>query len=147
VVRNLYRAKSTNGVRRIYLCHACDHRWNVWEGMPPGPDYRRKSYPERRPLTEEQVRVILLDRTTPHLEMGRRLDPPKSYSTIKRVRYGSLCAHLAPEIPRWNVANVRTCRDCINWRGGCVLGIPEPVEEGVGFAVECALFAQVKGGE
>lgn len=139
-----YRSKTTSSLCRRLHCRGCQHRWGEWDGERPANPVQQR-FPERNPLTEEQVRWILLTRSMTHAETGQALKPPKSRSTIQRVRYGTMYAHLAPDVPRWNAAGTRTCRDCCQWReGGCSLEIPEAVDEGIGFAVECALYTAVK---
>jgi hypothetical protein len=91
------------------------------------------------PLTDEQLRDVLTSFHISHKEMGRRYG--RSHQRIVQLRLGQVQAHRLPELPRWTAG--RTCEQCIHWVGRCDLGFPDPLEEGVGFARECASFAGV----
>lgn len=91
------------------------------------------------PLPDDAVREILTAHHISHSEMARRLG--RSHQTIAQIRLGQVYAHRLPELPRWTAG--RTCEQCIHWVGRCDLGFPDPVEEGIGFARECAGFTGV----
>ena len=91
------------------------------------------------PLPDEAVREILTAHHISHSEMARRLG--RSHQTIAQIRLGKVYGHRLPELPRWTAG--RTCEQCIHWASRCDLGLPDPVEEGIGFAQECASFMGV----
>jgi hypothetical protein len=88
------------------------------------------------PLTDEQLRDVLISLHVSHKEMGRRYR--RSHQSIVQLRLGQVQAHRLPELPRWSAS--RTCEQCQHWAGRCDLGFPDPVEESTAFARECACF-------
>lgn len=91
-------------------------------------------------MTEEQIREILRSRHLTHKAMGERVG--KSYSTIQRIRAGGLYRGVAPELPRWNQPEAVTCQSCCYWRNGaCSMHVPDVEIEGVGYAIDCDLYA------
>jgi hypothetical protein len=98
-------------------------------------------------LNAEQVRQIL---TTYHLtnaDMARQLGCC-SREAVRTIRQGLSYRNVCPEIPRWQARRharataEHDCRLCKHWRhGGCDLGFPDPIEDGLGFAKECSCYA------
>ena len=88
------------------------------------------------PLHDEAVREILCSYHVSHKEMARRLG--RSHQTIAQIRLGQVYGHRLPELPRW--VSGRTCEQCLHWAGACGLGFPDPLEESLAFAQECACF-------
>lgn len=90
-------------------------------------------------LSESQVREILTSPAS-HSILGKQFGLHRT--TISLIRLGKIHRHIAPDIPRWSTD--RRCTTCIHWRSDhCGLGFPDPVEEGVAFARECAAFGGV----
>lgn len=130
--------RCSNGSKRRRLeCCDCGHRWTHHEGEPPG---RRgglrpgQSHPWRR-VTEQEVRAILTA-TGSATEIARRTG--RSYPTVLGILTGRLHADVAPGLPR---RISRSCLQCRHWlERSCGLGLPDPQDEGPGFAADCASF-------
>lgn len=91
-------------------------------------------------FSDTLIREILVSRE-PHTRLAQRLGGhPSTYSLI---RSGRIYAKSCPDVPRWQPG--RTCSACCHWIDGddarCDLGLPDPKEEGLGFARECLTFA------
>lgn len=137
-----------NGTRRRrHHCLNCGHRWTSWDGPRPDPSEhmtplirRRMQMPKR--LTDDEVRMILERRNI----SARRLanDLGRSAEAICQVRAGISYRNVLPEIPRWGARKSMraSCHACVHWRSRCVMGFPDPEEEGPGFAADCSLFEQ-----
>ena len=91
------------------------------------------------PLTDDQLRDVLTSYHIGHSEMARRYG--RSHQGIAQIRLGQTQAHRLPELPRW--VSGRTCEQCVHWDGACGLGFPDPLEESLAFARECASFVGV----
>lgn len=142
---------ASNGTRRRRIaCQsaACGHRWSDWDGPRPphvSGGQRRTQGAGRKGgapqfMTDERVRFLLEHRELNNAAAARALGGGCSGEAVRLVRAGLICLSLAPEIPRWRQPGGRTCHDCNLWRGRCALGLPDPEEEGIGFAAECASF-------
>jgi len=139
------------GSRRRRLCcssESCGHRWTEWDGpRPTRSEYviagraRKKSEPGRwTRITEGLVRFLLTRTDLSHSAASRATGA--NYETIRQIRLGRLRAETCPELPRWHPAPNLTCCECDHWRGSaCGMGLPDPEEEGVAFAADCALFS------
>jgi hypothetical protein len=100
--------------------------------------------PQRAKLTLKEIRIILLDKR-PHRAIARELG--RSAEGIRQVRLGAIHAHVYPEIPRWEqpiapVVSDASCYKCQHWAQRCTFGYPDPLEEGPGFANDCAMYEQ-----
>jgi hypothetical protein len=95
----------------------------------------------RQPLcTEDKVRFLLTRTDLPNAAAGRAVGLSREMARL--VRLGAHCGHLCPELPRRASAPALTCVQCEFWSGGlCGMGLPDPAEEGPGFAADCALFS------
>lgn len=91
-------------------------------------------------LTEQQIRMILLDPSTDEA-VGRKVE--KSRSAIQRIRCGALYAEVAPELPRRRKRPVTSCRSCVHCANGkCQMDVPDFKEEGLGFAADCDFYVK-----
>lgn len=90
-------------------------------------------------LSDDAIRDILTSRHIGHSAMGRRYG--RSHQSIAQIRLGQSCAARVPEVPRWT--GDRSCEQCRHWAGRCDLGFPDPLEESVRFANDCAVFTEV----
>lgn len=132
--------------RRRHECNTCQHRWTTWErnAAPARPPKPRKPRTTPKPqLTPRQIGVILQNRR-PHAEMARELG--RSKETIRQVRFGVIHVAVHPEIPRWNqpdapIISGASCHKCEHWADRCTFGYPDPLEEGPGFASDCAMYS------
>jgi hypothetical protein len=144
---------AANGSRwRRVSCQnsSCAHRWSEWSGPRPPRNAAvvlaraaaaqgvsiRNGY---RQLSEAEIRLALLRRDANHCAMARELGC--SRETVRQLRLGLTNADVAPELPRWKAKPRRSCEDCKFWSGTCGIGLPDPEEEGVGFAMDCVCFA------
>lgn len=94
-------------------------------------------------LTDEQLTRILTDRSLTNAGVRRMFGC--SAQAASQIRLGQTHKERVPHIPRWNVEAepVVQCTDCIHWgtpENPCRLGLPDPKEEGLSFASECATF-------
>lgn len=138
VVRSTYRSKSCDGVKRHRICRHCSHMWSAWEGEIPNPRvYSKRKIPST--LTEQQIRMVLTDRTMTQVELGRRIN--KSRSTVQRIQSGQLYANVAPELPRLHRRSTLSCASCCHCTGrSCRMGVPDFIDEGKSFASDCDLY-------
>lgn len=151
------RVAASNGTRRRRLrctqVDSCGHRWTVWDGPrpPKNAGHMRarelgrlcggRACPDGAPtgVGEDLVRLLLNRRDLSHSAASRQNNV--SRETVRQVRLGILHGTLCPELPRWKSPSEITCRACSNWSGDrCGMGLPDPLEEGVAFASDCALF-------
>lgn len=140
-IRTTYRFKTANGLRRRMICANCSHPWTIWQGARPDPSAYRKK-PARRKITEEQVRMILNARGTSQLELAKKIG--KSRSTIQRILSGGMYADVAPELPRIKLKTALTCLKCRHHqRKTCLMNVPDFLEEGITFAIDCDFFAVI----
>lgn len=98
-------------------------------------------------LSDADIRDILASREISHSAMGRRYGC--SHEWIRQIRYGVLLQHRCPEIPRWTSGR-QTCDQCFWFRdleSPCRLGFPDPAQEGLTFARDCACFSVTKAGD
>ena len=136
------------GRRRRHECHDCAYRWTTWEGPQPRrgrmPGEARPA-PRRPPLTPDDVRLIL---TSPLSSAVLAQQLGCSKQAVCAVRRGLSHADAWPDLPRRPKAGDRpSCYRCQHWaRGACGLGLPDPIEEGPGFAQDCSLFEAMKKG-
>jgi hypothetical protein len=135
------RRHSSGTIRRRHQCRTCRHRWTSYEGDPPG---HRGGWPAGRSakpwrqLSPEQVRHIL---ESPLSDRQLALEVGRSRWAIAQLRSGRTYANLWPELPRRQAG--LTCLQCSHWRNGrCGMGFPDPVEEGLGFANDCSMYAE-----
>lgn len=145
---------SNGSRRRRYCCRRCKHRWTTWtgdrpqQGQAPGAK-RGPAAPCLPPLTEDQVRLILTQVDLSDTAMAKQLG--RTRESVRQVRVGMTFIDSCPELPRRKVtteaeapaAMTVSCLSCRNWRGerGCGFELPDPVEEGIGFAIDCILYA------
>jgi hypothetical protein len=99
---------------------------------------------QRAKLTPKEIRIILLDKR-PHRAVARELG--RSVEGIRQIRFGAIHAQVHPEIPRWEqpivpVASDASCYKCQHWAQRCTFDYPDPLEEGPGFANDCAMYEQ-----
>lgn len=135
-----------NGTRKRRIeCTSCGLRWTIWLGDRPipggqGPRQRGKGLPPAPRLTEDQVREILLDETRTLGQLARAFG--RTGEAVRKVRVGLSYAHVLPELPRKGAPRVAafTCHDCDHWGDGCLMRLPDPSLEGIGFAEDCVLF-------
>jgi hypothetical protein len=143
---------SSNGTRRRRLaCENADclYRWTNWDGPRP----TNRSYPCSRPgkalahrfMTEERVLFILRRRDLSNTAAAKALGGGCSPEAVRLVRIGRICRGLMPDEPRWAAPGGITCHDCKLWKGECSIGLPDPEEEGIGFAGECSSFLPLSG--
>jgi hypothetical protein len=101
--------------------------------------------PRRPPLTPDEVRLILTS-SLGSPALAQQLGCSKQ--AVCAVRRGRSHASVWPELPRRSAASGGpTCLECQHWaRGACGLGLPDPIEEGPGFAEDCSLFEAMKKG-
>jgi hypothetical protein len=151
------RVAASNGTRRRRLrctqADSCGHRWTIWDGPrpPKNAGHMRarelgrlcggRACPDGVPagVGEDLVRLLLNRRDLSHSAASRQHGV--SRETVRQVRLGILHATLCPELPRWKSPSEITCRACSHWSGDrCGMGLPDPLEEGVAFASDCALF-------
>lgn len=87
-------------------------------------------------INDDGIRDILVSCKS-HKEMSRRYGVTHQY--IMQIRFGACCQSIAPELPRWS--KDITCDRCLHWlKESCGLGFPDPIEEGPGFARNCAAW-------
>lgn len=120
--------------RRRYGCRRCKHRWTAWTG----------DRPNQASLTVDQVRLILTRVDLSDSAMAKQMG--RTRESVRQVRVGISFSDVCPELPRRNAVEATlkiSCLSCRNWRGerGCGFELPDPVEEGIGFAVDCVLYA------
>lgn len=133
------RITAAGNRRRRHECNACHHRWTtLLHGVAPP----RPSQLEKTKLTATQIRAILLDKR-PHRTVAREFD--RSYEAIRQIRFGAIHAHIHPEISRWEqpivpVVSDASCYKCQHWAQRCTFDYPDPLEEGPGFANDCAMY-------
>jgi hypothetical protein len=102
-------------------------------------------WPRRQPrCSEEKVRFLLTRMDLSNAAAGRAID--LSCEMVRQVRLGISCVNLCPELPRLASRRAPTCTQCEFWSGfrsdrPCAMGLPDPEEEGVAFAADCALFS------
>lgn len=90
-------------------------------------------------LTDEQVREILTQLGTSDELMGQRMG--RTREAIRQVRNGISYVSRCPDLPRrTKQVDGLTCATCRHWQGRCGFDLPDPVEEGIGFARDCALY-------
>lgn len=98
-------------------------------------------------LSDDQVLLALTSLDKNHSVMARELGI--SVSALRKLRLGDSYKNIHPEVPRWNEHKFeKTCNQCHNWsvvNSICNMGYPDPVEEGIGFAVECLMFTARDG--
>ena len=101
--------------------------------------------PRRPPLTPDEVRLILTS-SLGSPALAQQLGCSKQ--AVCAVRRGLSHADIWPDLPRRPTAGDRpSCYRCQHWaRSACGLGLPDPIEEGPGFAEDCSLFEAMKKG-
>ena len=142
---------ASNGTRRRRLAcisPSCGHRWSFWDGPRPPKiagalgAKKRGTHGGRQPnqrLNEEHVRLILTRTDLNHKAAAEATGV--THEAVRQIRLGNLHRRTLPELPRWNVTTAITCESCRFWSGdACGMGLPDPEEEGLGFAADCALF-------
>lgn len=150
------RVAASNGTRRRRLCctqESCGHRWTAWDGPRPPKNAghmrarelgrlsggRARLGGELTGVGEDLVRLLLTRRDLSHAAAGRQCGV--SRETVRQVRLGILHGALCLDLPRWSSCPEITCRVCSHWSSNrCGMGLPDPEEEGVAFASDCALF-------
>ena len=133
----LKTSRCSNGTRRRrHECQVCRHRWTTHEGEPPGHRGGRRpgTTSSYRRLVPEEVRRIL-EADGSYRQIARQVG--RSVPTVAAVVTGQRYAELFPELPR---RQVLSCLQCIHWIGRCGMGFPDPLEESLAFARECACF-------
>jgi hypothetical protein len=90
----------------------------------------------RRP-TDSQVREMFTS-TESNSALARRFGC--SPETVRQARAGLTHAHLRPEV----LPGRPSCEQCMHYSGDpadpCGMGFPDPIEVGLGFALDCAVF-------
>lgn len=132
-VRMLLSRLQTNGTRqRRFSCEQCSHRWSTWsKNCPP-----RSRTPA---LTDEQLREVLTELHINDEVMAQRMG--RTRQSISQIRNGTTLAKRCPDLPRrTKFVDGLTCTTCRHWRGQCGFDLPDPVEEGIGFARDCSLY-------
>jgi len=136
-----------NGTRRRrHLCLDCGNRWTTWDGPRPKQGAAAGCCHAKRPdlpprLTEGQVRLILERRDLSGKALARQLG--RSAEAIRQVRRGTAYREVLPDLPRWRRGQPKgpSCYACSHWSAGCLMGFPDPMVEGPGFARDCSLYA------
>lgn len=134
------KTRIDGSVRRRFECRDCGNRWTIIsEGEKPGraplPPIARNV--ARRKLTLEQVHRVLTETEATQKAMAAELGV--SRQCIQLIRCGATWPDAFPELPR-NVKR-RSCVKCKHWRsGGCAIGFPDPLEEGLSFAADCDFY-------
>jgi hypothetical protein len=125
-------------VRRRYVCLDCGERWTTFGPDRKPPRQRReRSKPAPRKLTEEQARRALTDRTTSAVALAAEMGV--SRQAISQIRCGISWAKAFPELRRRK--DWRDCTECRHWHNNeCLMGFPDPAEEGTVFADDCDLY-------
>jgi hypothetical protein len=93
-----------------------------------------------RKFSAEQVAAIIASTET-HRALGKLYGC--SRETIRQIRVGKIYRDVLPEgyYPPPGPGDP-SCERCQEWRGeACSLGFPDPIEEGLGFARDCSLYA------
>lgn len=133
-----------NGTRRRrHQCHDCGHRWTTWLGDRPPPSRppvaRGGNGGNKPPLTEADVRLVLTSELS-SVKLARQLG--RSREAIAAIRRGTIHRDTCPELPRRAVQHrTISCHDCLHWSHDCCgMEFPDPINEGPGFAVDCAVF-------
>lgn len=132
-VRMLLSRLLANGSRyRRFSCNQCNHRWSTWTNERPQQG--------RTPmLTDEQLREVLTQLHISDEVMAGRMG--RTRESIRQIRTGITLAKRCPDLPRrTKFVDGLTCATCRHWRGQCGFDLPDPVEEGIGFAQDCALY-------
>jgi transposase-like protein len=131
--------------RRRHKCNVCRHRWTtlINGSAAPRAGQPRKPMPQRTKLTATQIHTILLDKRS-HRAVAREIG--RSTEAIRQIRIGAIHAQVHPEVPRWeqpiaSVTSDASCYKCQHWAERCTFGYPDPLEEGPGFANDCAMYA------
>lgn len=121
------------------VCSHCSHSWNVWHGKQPDPlNYRKQA--QRKHLTEDQVRLVLTERSLTQAELAKRIG--RSRSTVQRIQSGKLHADIAVDLPRFNRKTELSCLSCLHHQGGrCKMDVPDFLTEGKSFALDCEFFS------
>lgn len=135
---------------RILLSCAVNHNQASREAMasaPPGAEvvsvvpHRRNSTPNKK-LSEDQIRELFQSQRE-STESIRSLAARwgVSRAALQQVLTGKTHAHLRPEhLPPGRPS----CERCMYYTGDhmdpCDLGFPDPVDMGLGFAADCAVF-------
>lgn len=113
----------TDRVRRRCSCAACGERYTTLElrqDQITAQANRASAARARRLLSRFQA----LEQAT---------------ATLRQLLDAEPSASDAPDLQALDA----TCEDCRHWSGRCGLGFPDPAEEGVAFAQECASFVGV----
>lgn len=133
------RTRADGAVRRRYECRDCGERWTVIrKGEKPARVPRKPSVRNvRRKLTLEQVHRVLADPEATAKALSAEFGV--SRQLIQQIRRGTAWAHAFPELPR--ITSLRSCLRCKHWiAGDCGLGFPDPLEEGLTFAMDCDFY-------
>jgi len=140
------RITAAGNRRRRHECNVCKQRWTtLLHGVAaPRPSQPRGPMPQRTKLAATQIREILLDKR-PHRAVARELG--RSAEAIRQIRFGAIHAQVHPQIPRWEqpivpVVSDASCYKCQHWAQRCTFDYPDPLEEGPGFANDCAMYEQ-----
>jgi hypothetical protein len=135
---------SMQGVRRRRReCELCKHRWTTSEnaiGELPKP---RRRKPGR--ITEEHVRLALTRTDLSHRAMAELIGC--TAEAVRQIRNGTLHSEMLPGLLRPNDPKPSgpSCDKCSHWTGKqCGFGFPDPLVEGLLFAVDCDLYSVTK---
>lgn len=133
--------------RRRWICLTCNHRWTIYtnkKGETVKSPPKNKPYSQQRPRTgrklkHDEVKFILTTEFN-NKDLGERFN--LSRETIRLIRIGSIYKDVHPDIPRLKPKpSIKpSCRKCVNWKGRCLMDIPDPVVEGVRFAKDCIFY-------
>lgn len=150
------RPISNGGRRRRHHCHICSHRWTTYVDRrgrlidaPPRlrPKKATGRQSKQRRLRPDQARLIL---ESPHRSLNSlAAELGVSRECVRLVRIGltytEVCPHIRRRSPRPRETPEVSCLRCLNWvEEQCVMGFPDPIEEGPDFAVDCDHFSPRK---
>lgn len=130
-------------IRRRWECRDCGERWTVFGPDRKPPRERQKPGKPHPRLDLEHVRRALTDMHISDVKLAAELGV--SRQAIQQIRIGKTWTTAFPELKRRVPAQMmepqRNCTRCRHWDGNeCGIGFPDPLEEGVGFAVDCNLY-------
>lgn len=138
------RPRADGLVRRRWECSDCGERWTViGPDRKPPRKRRNRSKPSPKKLDLEHVRRALTDLHISDVKLAAELNV--SRQAIQQIRIGKTWTTVFPELKRRVPARLvqpgPVCTQCRHWENGeCGIGFPDPLEEGVGFAVDCDLY-------
>ena len=133
--------------RRRWACVSCGNRWTVYTDSsgatcekPPHKPYTTNPRTGKRSLDPSAIFDILSEKQIPNRVLGEKYNV--SRETIRLIRIGSIYKDVHPELERTvaKLSNKPSCKKCINWRGHCVMDVPDVEVEGPAFASDCLFY-------